>query len=95
MLRRHATDYFSKLYTVDSYLIGSFPVRGRFSRLKSNVITDLLAEVTKEEVRRAVFSMNPLKAPGVDGFHAKFYQANWEVVGVSVFNLVKHVFLGE
>lgn len=95
MLRWHATDYFSKLYTVDNYLTGSFPIRGHFLKLETNVIRELLAKVTEEEVRCSVFSMSPLKAPEADGFHAKFYQANWEVVGVSVFNLVKCVFSGE
>ncbi|TYH63659.1 hypothetical protein ES332_D07G207900v1 [Gossypium tomentosum] len=78
MLRWHATDYFSKLYTVDNYLTGSFPIRGHFLKLETNVIRELLAKVTEEEVRCSVFSMSPLKAPEADGFHAKFYQANWE-----------------
>lgn len=35
-------------------------------------------EVTSDlEIRNAMFRMVPLKAPGVDGFHAKFFQLNW------------------
>lgn len=34
----------------------------------------------------------PLKALGVDEFHAKFYQSNWKIVGASVFKLVEYVF---
>ncbi|CAM8914616.1 unnamed protein product [Rhodiola kirilowii] len=37
----------------------------------------LLEDISEEEVRRAVFNMSPLKAPGVDGFPALFYQKNW------------------
>ncbi|KAH1064672.1 hypothetical protein J1N35_029659 [Gossypium stocksii] len=95
MLRRQVTDYFSKLYTMDNYLTGIFPVHGRFPKLETNEITGLLAEVIEEEVRRLVFNTSPLKAPRVDGFHAKFCQANWEIVGVSVFNLVKRAFSRE
>ncbi|KAH1073528.1 hypothetical protein J1N35_025856 [Gossypium stocksii] len=82
------------MYIVDNYLTGHFPVCGRFSKLETEDITGLLAEVIEEEVRRSVSSMSPLKAPGMDGFHAKFYQANWEIVGVSIFNFVKSVFEG-
>ncbi|KAH1081880.1 hypothetical protein J1N35_021641 [Gossypium stocksii] len=94
MLRRPILDYFSKMYTVDNYLTGHFYVCDCFSKLKTEDISGLLAEVTEEEVRRSVFSMSPLKAHGVDGFHAKFYQANWEIVGVNIFNFVKSVFEG-
>ncbi|KAH9706368.1 hypothetical protein KPL70_012184 [Citrus sinensis] len=40
----------------------------------------LMSPVTDEEIRRTVFSMSPFKAPGVDGFHAGFYQAQWNTV---------------
>ncbi|KAL9674104.1 hypothetical protein QQ045_030374 [Rhodiola kirilowii] len=37
----------------------------------------LLEDISEEEVRRAVFNLSPLKAPGLDGFPALFYQKNW------------------
>lgn len=45
-----------------------------------------------EEVQCSVFSMVPLKALVVDGIHAKFYQANWDIVGSNVYKLVRHDF---
>ena len=36
------------------------------------------------EVRSALFAMDPIKAPGKDGFPAIFYQKYWDVVGESV-----------
>ncbi|KAE8729471.1 Xyloglucan galactosyltransferase KATAMARI1 [Hibiscus syriacus] len=36
---------------------------------------------SKEEIRQVVLSMDPAKAPGVDDFHAFFYQRNWVLVG--------------
>ncbi|KAF7136176.1 hypothetical protein RHSIM_Rhsim08G0187900 [Rhododendron simsii] len=46
--------------------------------------------VTMEEVRRAVFQLGPLKAPGSDGFPGLFYQKYWGVVGKDVFETVQN-----
>lgn len=32
------------------------------------------------EISDALFQIGPLKAPGPDGFPARFYQRNWEVL---------------
>lgn len=40
--------------------------------------------------------MAPLKAPGLDGLHAVFYQNTWSVIGENVVNMVENLFtLGE
>ncbi|MBA0642044.1 hypothetical protein Goklo_026507 [Gossypium klotzschianum] len=75
-LKRHDIDNFSKLYTVDAYFPKDFPIKGCFSKLEADLIGPLNAEINMEEVRHALFSMAPLKAPGIDGLHAKFYQVN-------------------
>ncbi|KAK9033661.1 hypothetical protein V6N11_049847 [Hibiscus sabdariffa] len=46
-------------------------------------------EITDEEVRVALFSMNPLKLPGLDGLHAMFFQCNWSIVGATVVSFVQ------
>lgn len=46
-------------------------------------------EVTKEEIKKALFDMEPFKAPGPDGFHASFYQSTWELVGDDISKMVK------
>ena len=51
--------------------------------------------VDDEEIRDIIFSMKPLKALGIDGLHAIFYQSQWEVVGKSVCKQIKDVFNGE
>ncbi|MCH86993.1 putative ribonuclease H protein [Trifolium medium] len=48
----------------------------------------LAAPIDKDEVRRAVFNMNPWKAAGPDGYPAGFYQKSWEIVGETVCDFV-------
>lgn len=38
-------------------------------------------EITDEEIRRVIFGMGSFKALGEDGFHALFYQSQWDVMG--------------
>lgn len=35
----------------------------------------------KEDVQKALFLMQKDRAPGLYGFQASFFQANWEIVG--------------
>lgn len=49
-------------------------------------------EVTEEEIKGALWSMKPFKAPGPDGLHAGFYQRFWLVVGKSVVEEIKNIF---
>jgi hypothetical protein len=46
---------------------------------------------SREEIKRAVFSMHPWKAPGPDGFPAGFYQKSWDTVGETVYKFVENV----
>jgi hypothetical protein len=41
----------------------------------------LLAPYTAEEVKKALFSIGDLKAPGPDGLHAIFYKRFWHLLG--------------
>ncbi|KAL9687617.1 hypothetical protein QQ045_032022 [Rhodiola kirilowii] len=55
----------------------------------------LLAPFTEGEVKRALFQMHPIKAPGLDGFSALFYQSNWEVVGNDITRVALNCLNGE
>ncbi|CAL1355574.1 unnamed protein product [Linum trigynum] len=48
----------------------------------------LTATVQPCDVRRTVFAMGSIKAPGSDGFTGKFFKAFWDIVGESVINAV-------
>ncbi|KAL6139472.1 hypothetical protein ACLB2K_057776 [Fragaria x ananassa] len=54
-----------------------------------SLITDeenalLTSMPSAEEIKRTVFSMNPLSSPGPDGFPGAFYHNCWDIVGADV-----------
>lgn len=49
-------------------------------------------EVSKEEVRVALFQMHPDKASGPDGMTPAFFQRHWNIVGEDIYNLTKQFF---
>lgn len=52
----------------------------------------LIKPVTAEEVKNAVFQINPDKAPGPDGTTPAFFQKYWPIVGGDVVELFTNFF---
>ena len=52
----------------------------------------LCKEFTDEEISDALFQIGPLKAPGPDGFPARFFQRNWLLMKGDVIKAVKAFF---
>ncbi|CAA7020230.1 unnamed protein product [Microthlaspi erraticum] len=57
-----------------------------------SVYKSLIAEPSPSEIKAALFSINPDKAPGPDGFSAGFFQTNWSVMGPKITEEVKEIF---
>ena len=51
-----------------------------------------MEEFTVKEISDALFQIGPLKSPGPDGFPARFYQQNWDVLKEEVVGAVKQFF---
>lgn len=49
--------------------------------------------VSIEEVKGALWSMKPFKAPGLDGLHVGFFQTFWLIIGDSVIKEVERLSL--
>lgn len=49
----------------------------------------LEAKVTKDEVKKALFDMDPDKAPGPDGFSARFVQTCWPIIEKYLLKMVQ------
>ena len=60
--------------------------------ISSTDIDSLLAPISSEDVKNAFFDINPLKAPGSDGFGGKFYQAYWPIIGPELITAVQSFF---
>ena len=41
------------------------------------------------EIKKALFKMDPDKAPGPDGFTARFYIACWDIIKKDLYKMVK------
>ncbi|VFQ84375.1 unnamed protein product [Cuscuta campestris] len=61
-------------------------------RVPSSAHSALLAPVTPEEVREAVFDIGNDKAPGPDGFTAAFFKDQWDLVGRDIYEAVVEFF---
>ncbi|XP_071677285.1 uncharacterized protein [Lolium perenne] len=76
-----ATGYFQNLFSTDV----QNPDQGVFDKVIPRVTEDmnqiLLAPYTREEVKKALFNIGDLKAPGPDGLHAVFYKRFWHIIG--------------
>ncbi|KAE8725849.1 hypothetical protein F3Y22_tig00008013pilonHSYRG00071 [Hibiscus syriacus] len=72
-LRAAATEHFSGLFSDRSRSTCTFPILDCFPKLSA-----------ADEIRALLNSVAPLKAPGVDGLLAKFFQKHWAVVGDTV-----------
>ena len=88
VIKAHAVTFFKNLYTKELGEHIPYPLVSMFPRVDEMNLGKLNAEVCEDDIREAIFSMHPLKAPGIDGLHTVFYQTQWDTVGVLVCNLV-------
>ena len=49
-------------------------------KVNEDMNMDLTKDFSAAEISDALFQIGPLKAPGPDGFPARFYQRNWEIL---------------
>lgn len=90
-LADHITEQFKHLFTA-TRTNWQEVVECIDTRISAEQNADLLKEVSEEEVKTALFQMDPDKAPGPDGMTPAFYQRHWSIVGKDVFQLVRKFF---
>jgi hypothetical protein len=91
-MERMATSYFQELFTRDPPLNPDDLVAMTQPKVTEQMNEDLCKDFTDDEIGDALFQIGPLKAPGINGFPAHFYQRNWGTIKVEVMNAVKLFF---
>ena len=71
-------EYFTNIFSSTGPSEYQECLQGMNPTVTNSMNTQLLAKFTEQEVKEAVFQMNPLGSPGPDGFPAHFYQTQWD-----------------
>ena len=67
-------NYFTQLFQSEIHEIDDSVLDAVELKVTANMNRGLLAQFTPEEVKKALFAIGDLKAPGPDGLHAIFYK---------------------
>ncbi|GKD87605.1 RNA-directed DNA polymerase, eukaryota, reverse transcriptase zinc-binding domain protein, partial [Tanacetum coccineum] len=63
------------------------------NKIDLDVAGEMIREVSKDEIKEAMFSIDDNKALGPDGFTVKFFKKVWFCIGEDVCNVVEEFFL--
>jgi ribonuclease HI/exonuclease III len=82
-IKQAAYETFEKLYTAPKDVEldqQSYPLNLIPNLISAETNSKLTSEITQQEIKEALDKMNPDKAPGPDGFTARFYQHCWDII---------------
>lgn len=90
-LKCHVVEFYKGLFS--GQVNGSqFASVCGFPPLSINSLDFMTRPICLDDVREALFSMDPSKAPGVDGFPAFFYQKGWNFMKNDLLAFVQEAF---
>lgn len=78
------TEYYTWLFTSQMSDSSQVVQEGISSKVTTEMNQTLIAPPTPLEVKEALFSIHPDKAPGLDGFSASFYHSFWDIIGEDI-----------
>uniref|UniRef100_A0A8I6WH21 Reverse transcriptase domain-containing protein n=1 Tax=Hordeum vulgare subsp. vulgare TaxID=112509 RepID=A0A8I6WH21_HORVV len=88
-----AASYFQELFTKDPTLARDVMLDMITPKVIVAMNESLLASYSEKEISDALFQIGPLKAPGPDGFPARFYQRNWGELKGEIVKAVQQFFV--
>ncbi|KAK1661707.1 hypothetical protein QYE76_049866 [Lolium multiflorum] len=80
-LADHINNYFGNLFSREVVEPSMDVINKVTPRVSAEMNTVLNAPYTREEVKKAMFNIGDLKAPGPDGLHAIFFKRYWSLIG--------------
>ncbi|KAK5786060.1 hypothetical protein PVK06_040687 [Gossypium arboreum] len=93
ILSAEAARFFEKLYGEIPTPMSAPPLN-IFPRITDQNFDFLNKPILNDDIKKALFDMAPLKAPGSDEYHALFFQSQWDLVGGAVCEWLQGVFAG-
>jgi hypothetical protein len=87
-----AQDFFKSMYTRDDNVDPEVLRQYLPERVSRDMNEKLCMEFSDEEIGNALFQIGPLKAPGSDGFPARFFQRNRGMMKEDIIQTVKEFF---
>lgn len=94
-MKEISRSFFQQLYTKDDNLNPVNLLNMFHEKISEQMNADLIKPFTDEEISDALFQIGPLKAPGPDGFPARFLQRNWGLLKGEVIAAVRNFFEDE
>ena len=94
-LTQHIHNTFKTLFQASSSYCRTTPGNERSYCPNSpfHTHTQLLTRMPQpDEILQTLQALPPLKAPGLDGFHALFFQSNWSSLGLSIIQVIQEIF---
>jgi hypothetical protein len=82
-IKEVAVDAFETLYSetqISTINPKDYPLSLVPTLIQEDVNNKLTRAVHQQEIKEALDQMNPDKAPGPDGFTARFYQSSWDII---------------
>lgn len=92
LLKKEATTFFKSLFQSSDTCMPASLALTTIPHISQELHDVLLRPVTRREVKDALFSMDPYKAPGPNGFQPIFYKNYWHIVSTDVWELVACAF---
>jgi hypothetical protein len=86
------TSFFHQLYTREEDVDPSEIIELFIGHVTAEMNDTLCAPFSEKEISDALFQIGPLKAPGPDGFPARFLQRNWGLLKDDIVKAVQEFF---
>lgn len=84
--------YFSNIFTASATECSDTVESALRAKITTSQNEMLTVIPSAAEIRAALFSIHPDKAPGPDGFSASFFQSNWDITGPAMISEIQCFF---